>query len=74
MESKHERFIRLGQARTNRIIEQINLIGNLANRGNYEYSDEEVNKMFKAIEDELKEVKNKFKKTKDREINSKFTF
>ena len=74
MESKHDKFIRLGEARTNRILDQISLLGNLANTSNYEYFEEEVNKMFKAIEDELRDTKNKFKKQKGKENSSKFSF
>ena len=42
-ESKRERFVRLAEARTNKIIDMIQLLGNCANKSNYEYSKEDVN-------------------------------
>ena len=60
-QEKTNRFKRVAENRTNRIIEQIRLLGNCANRSNYQYSEEEVEKIFLAIEKELKETKAKYK-------------
>jgi hypothetical protein len=60
MESKRERFVRLAEARTNKTIDMIRLIGNLSNRNNYDYSDADVQKIFNAIERELKSSRVKF--------------
>ena len=57
---KMERFKRVAESRTNRIIDQIRLLGNCANRSNYEYSEEDIKKIFAAIEAELKETKQKY--------------
>lgn len=57
---KSERFKRVAESRTNRIIEQIRLLGNCSNRSNYEYSDDEIKKIFCAIESELRDAKLKF--------------
>lgn len=57
---KKDRFKRVAEKRTNRIIDQIRLLGNCANKSNYEYTNEEVKRIFTAIESELKETKNKF--------------
>ena len=59
---KIERFKRVAENRTNKIIEQIRLLGNCSNRSNYEYKDEDVKKIFAAIESELKEAKQKYQK------------
>lgn len=59
---KKERFKRVAGNRTNKIIEQIRLLGNCANRSNYEYSSEDVKKIFSALENELKETKKKYQK------------
>ena len=59
-ESKRERFHRIATNRTNRIIDQLRLLGNCSNRSNYEYTDEEVKKIFAAIEAELKSQKTRF--------------
>lgn len=66
---KIERFKRVAENRTNKIIEQIRLLGNCSNRSNYEYKDEDVKKIFAAIESELKETKQKYQK---KEKNKKF--
>ena len=51
---------RVAESRTNRIIDQIRLLGNCANRSNYEYSEEDIKKIFAAIEAELKDTKQKY--------------
>ncbi len=60
METKRERFIRIAESRTNKIIDMIKLLGNCANKSNYEYSDADVQKIFSAIEKELKSAKSQF--------------
>lgn len=59
-QEKTERFKRVAENRTNKIIDQIRLLGNCSNRSNYEYTEEDVKKIFTAIELELKEVKHKY--------------
>ena len=59
-ETKHEKFQRIASNRTNRIIDQLRLLGNCSNRSNYEYTDEEVRRVFNAIEAELKAQKARF--------------
>lgn len=59
-EAKHERFVRVAEMRTNRILDQIRVLGNCANLNNYEYSDAEVEKIFAAINDELNKTRLKF--------------
>ena len=59
-ETKRERFIRIAEARTNKILEMMRLLGNCASTNNYEYTDEDIKKIFTALERELKNTKNKF--------------
>lgn len=59
-ETRHERFIRLAEKRTNNIIKNIRILGNCSNRSSYEYTKEEVDKIFNAIANELREAKAKF--------------
>ncbi len=56
-ESNRERFIRIAEARTQKIIDMIDLLGNCSNQYNYEYTQKDVDKMFSAIETALKQVK-----------------
>lgn len=62
-ESKHEKFVRLAEARTNKIIDTLQLLGNCSNTSVYEYSKDDVEQIFQAIEDEVREAKKKFSKT-----------
>lgn len=71
-ETKRERFIRLAVTRTNKIIDMIKLLGNCSNTSVYEYTKEDVDKIFSAIESELKEAKKNFAKAEDKK-NTKFT-
>jgi hypothetical protein len=59
-ESRNERFRRLAATRGDRLIREISLLGNLANRKNYEYTAEEVDALFRPIESELREVRAMF--------------
>ena len=59
-ETKRDRFIRLAEARTNKILEMMRLFSNCSSKANYEYTDEDVKKIFGALEKELKNTKNKF--------------
>ena len=59
-ESKRERFVRLAEARTNKIMEMMRLLGNCSSKSNYEYSEEDVKEIFGALEKELRNTKNKF--------------
>lgn len=70
-ETKRTRFVRIAEARTNRILDQLRLLGNCSNKNNYEYADEDIKKIFRAIDQEVKNVKAKFD-GEDAE-NKKFT-
>jgi len=68
-ETKHDRFRRLAKLRGERALKDIHLLGNLSNRNNYEYTDNEVKKVFSAVEEELKIAKSKFLSKKSRKID-----
>lgn len=59
-ESKHDKFLRIAEARTNKIIDMIRLIGNCSNKSTYEYNEMDVKKIFSALEQELRSCKSKF--------------
>lgn len=59
-ETRHERFKRIAAKRTNEILEKIRILGNCSNKSSYEYTEEEVNKIFSEIEKQLKLTKAKF--------------
>jgi len=60
MRDKRKKFVDLAEARVNRAIKDIRLIGNLANRAAYEYSDEDGKQIFRALQKELDAAKSRF--------------
>lgn len=70
-ESKRERFVRIVVARTNKAAEMIRLIGNCSNTSSYDYSEEDVKKIFAYLEKELKNARAKFSGSESEE--GKFT-
>lgn len=62
IETKEEAFRRLATKRTNRVLKDISLVGNLSDRGNYNYNSLQVYKIFKSIEAELRDAKVRFSK------------
>lgn len=59
-ETNRERFIRIAESRTQKIIDMIELLGNCSNQYNYEYTQKDVDKMFSAIDLALKNSKARF--------------
>lgn len=57
---KKANFVRIAEARTNKIIESIALLGNLSNTSYYEYTPEQIEAMFLAIQEELDNQKKRF--------------
>lgn len=70
-EIKREKFKKLASARTQKLRDMIKLLGNLSNTYAYEYTQEEVNKIFNTLEKELKDAKAKFKT--DKRSDEKFS-
>lgn len=62
--TKHENFRRIAEARTEKILDMLDLIGNLSNTSFYEYSEMEIEKIFNTISESLEKNKRKFKKIK----------
>ena len=59
-ESRKQKFKRLGTRRVNKLLNQLRVLGNLSNKSYYNYNEEDVEKMFKAIDLQLKAIKVKF--------------
>jgi len=60
MRDKRQKFVKLAEARVNRAIKDIRLIGNLANRNSYEFTEEDARKMFRVLHKELETAKSRF--------------
>lgn len=65
VDNKKENFKKIAENRTNKIIDLISLLGNLANTSYYEYTDEQINAIFDAIQAELDKQRDMFKPKKD---------
>ena len=64
--SRRDRFVDVAERRTRRILRDLRLLGNCANRSAYAYEEGDVDKIFGAVEDELAAVKARFKGRRDR--------
>lgn len=67
-EDKRERFKRLAVYRTNEVLKKLKVLGNCANRSAYEYTEDEIAKIFSEIDRSVKETKAKFHFPKKREF------
>jgi len=63
-ETPEERFKRIAAVRTNAVLDRLRILGNLSNRQMYSYSEEDINKIFSAINKQIKEVRIKFNSKK----------
>lgn len=59
--TREERFKRLAEQRVNAVLDKLRLLGQLSNRSNYEYTDEQVEAIFRAIQKDVNETKAKFR-------------
>jgi len=59
-DERRKKFIKLAEARTNNAIKQIKLIGNLSNRGNYSFTEKDVDKIYAALQKEIKGMRERF--------------
>ena len=58
--SRYEKFKELAEKRVNKTIKDIRLVGNLANKSNYSYTEGDAQKICAALEQEIKSLKAKF--------------
>lgn len=62
MRDRRERFVALAEARTDKALNALRLLGNLSNTSNYEYTAHDVDQILKAIKAEVKALEMKFAK------------
>lgn len=70
---KASRFERLAERRVTETIKKMRLIGNLANRHNYSYSEEHAKQIIDALDAELRQVKTRFRQETSQPTNG-FSF
>jgi len=71
---KDKKFRELAKSRVNKAIKSIQLIGNLANRSHYNYTEDEADQIINALEKELKTTKQKFKNSSNGRRRDAFDF
>lgn len=55
-----ERFKRLASIRTKEVLNRLRILGHCSNKQAYEYTPEEIDKIFNTIEKQVKTIKSKF--------------
>ena len=64
MESRKDKFKRLAEKRTTEVLEKLRILGNLSNKSSYEFYEDDINKIFKAIDEQVRLMKSRFKISK----------
>lgn len=59
--AKRARFLRLATHRTNVVLERLRILGHCANKSAYSYYEQDVEKIFNEIDEQVKDIKSKFK-------------
>lgn len=57
---KRKKFVELVEKRVTKAINALRLVGNLSNKSNYEYTDADIKKIVKALDDEIKDLRRRF--------------
>ena len=60
MDERRNNFKRLAVSRTNEVLRRLKILGNCANRSHYDYTAEEVAKIFSEVDKKVREAKAKF--------------
>ena len=63
MRDRRAKFVQLANNRVNRALNDIRLIGNLSNKSAYEYTDEDVKKIVRALQREVDVMRGRFGST-----------
>ncbi len=57
---KRDTFLRLAEKRTNEVLNRIRILSNCSNRYAYDYTEEDIKRIFSAIDQELKTARARF--------------
>ncbi|OGD85918.1 hypothetical protein A3B51_01590 [Candidatus Curtissbacteria bacterium RIFCSPLOWO2_01_FULL_41_18] len=68
-EEKRDKFRKIAARRTDVVLEKLRILSNCANTQLYSYNDDEVRKIFKAVDDQLNIVKARFQKKRRDKFN-----
>ncbi len=73
-ETSRQRFVRLANKRVANAMDAIRLIGNLSNRSSYDYSEQDVEKIFQALTMRLRKTELMFKLSSQRKPSEQNAF
>ena len=65
-QQKRDKFVRLAEARVSKAMQAIRLVGNLNNRSAYDYSEDDLKKIVKALNSEVDAMAARFRQTEGR--------
>ena len=63
---KKERFKKVAARRTAKVLEDLEKLSRCSDRNNYDYTEEEVKKMIKAIKEGIVSLENSYSKAKNK--------
>ena len=69
-----DRFTALAEKRVSKALKDLELIGNLGNRSNYDYTADQADQIFRALDKALKDCKARFTQPEDLNAESGFRF
>lgn len=72
LSKSRDNFVRLAETRTNRVLRDLDLLGNLSNKSNYSYDEKDVTKILHAISRKYREVETRFNLQLGKNRNSGF--
>ena len=70
--NKKKEFIKLANKRVNKAIKLIQLIGNLSNKAHYDYDEKQSSKIILALDTEIKAIRERFKRAKNKSGDTNF--
>ena len=59
-EDRRKKFVDLAEKRVNKAIKDVKLVGNLSNRSNYSYTEQDARKIYGALKKAVDEMKARF--------------
>ncbi len=71
---KAERFRRVAAPRVQRVLDNLDNLAKCSNRNNYEYTNDEVNKMLRAIKASVKNLEQRFEEKNGASNKGSFKF
>lgn len=63
VDTKRQKFVELAEARVNKTLKDLQLIGNLSNRSAYEFDEADIRKVFNTLQKALDTAKSRFSRS-----------